>query len=147
MMIDADLAELIDDDGDAPAVIGSQNSVQQCRFSGAEKTGENSHRHSLIVNFRHALEILLRLFSKGNNESESSQLTDLSHRHATGNDDEAQGESSLYHRIRIRDGASNRGHVRARRSSGGGHIADGIEGPGDRCAGRKTGRKSALLAG
>jgi hypothetical protein len=35
----------------------------------------------LIINFRHALEILLRLFSKGNNQSESSQLTGFLHRH------------------------------------------------------------------
>src|SRR5262245_53653432 len=147
MMIDADLAELVDDNRDAATVIRGQDTVQECRLSGAEKTGQNSHGYSLIINFRHALEIPLRLFSKGNNDSESSQLLELPHRHATGNDDEAQGESSVYHRIRIRIGTSDRGRIRSRRGGGGRHISDGVEGPGDSCAGGKTRRNSALLAG
>ena len=61
MMIDADLAELINDDGNASAVIGRQNSVQQCRLSGPEKTRQNSHRDSLIINFRHGRASICRL--------------------------------------------------------------------------------------
>ena len=40
MMVDADLAELIDDDGNAPAVISGQNAIQKGGFAGAEKSGQ-----------------------------------------------------------------------------------------------------------
>src|SRR5689334_21029183 len=64
MMIDADRAELINDDGHASAVIRRQNSVQQCRLSGPEETRQNSHRHSLIINFRHEPGMSMKLKGK-----------------------------------------------------------------------------------
>ncbi len=38
MVIDADLAELVDDDGDPPAMIGGQDAIEQRGFAGAQKT-------------------------------------------------------------------------------------------------------------
>ena len=38
MMIDADLAELIDDDGDAPAMVGGQDAIEERGFAGAKKS-------------------------------------------------------------------------------------------------------------
>ena len=37
MMIDADFAELVDDDGDAPAMIGGQDAIEKRGFAGAQK--------------------------------------------------------------------------------------------------------------
>ena len=37
MMIDADLAELIDDDGDAAAMVCGQDAIQKRGFAGAQK--------------------------------------------------------------------------------------------------------------
>ena len=71
-MIDADFAELIDDDGDPPAMVGGENAVEQSRFPRSEEAGEDGNGNSLIV-FCHALEIFRRLFSKGNNRALSSQ--------------------------------------------------------------------------
>jgi hypothetical protein len=57
-VIDADFAELVDDHGDASAVVGCQYSVKQRRLAGTEKTGKDGDRHSVIVGIGHALEIL-----------------------------------------------------------------------------------------
>src|SRR5918992_6153610 len=65
-MVDTNLAEFIDDDGNAPAVLSGQNTVQQRCFPGAEKSGQDSYWNSLIICFGHRLEILSHLFCKGN---------------------------------------------------------------------------------
>lgn len=57
MVIDTDFAEFIDDHRDAAAVIGGKDSIEQGGFAGAEKAGEHSHRHSLIVRVGHAVMI------------------------------------------------------------------------------------------
>src|SRR6516164_5844533 len=49
----------------------------------------------------------------------------------TGNLNETQGESSIYHWIWIRAGTGDRCHVCSGRRGRDRHIADGIEGPGD----------------
>ncbi len=72
-MVDADRAEFIDDDGDASAVFGGEDAVEQRSLPRAEKVGENRDGDSVVAVFGHALEILRRLFSKGNNEPAASQ--------------------------------------------------------------------------
>ena len=66
MMVDADLAEFVDDDRHSTAVLSGQNSVQQRCFAGAEKSGQDGYWNSFIICFGHRLEILLQLFCKGN---------------------------------------------------------------------------------
>jgi hypothetical protein len=73
MVIDADLAKLVDYHGNAPAVLGSQDSIEKGGFSGSEKACKNRNGHSLFVHGLRALEFPLRLFSKSNNEPTSSQ--------------------------------------------------------------------------
>ena len=41
MMVDADLAELVDDHGDAAAVLGGQDAVEQRGFARAEESGQD----------------------------------------------------------------------------------------------------------
>ena len=53
MMIDADCAEFIDDDRDAPAMIGGQDAIEKCGFAGAQKPGEDGYRHAWIVAVGH----------------------------------------------------------------------------------------------
>jgi hypothetical protein len=47
-MIDADLAKLIDDDGDALAVLLAQDALQQRGFSGAEIAREDTDRRGSV---------------------------------------------------------------------------------------------------
>jgi len=44
MMVYSDLPELVDDHGDAAAVLGSQNAIEQRGFARAEKAGEDNDR-------------------------------------------------------------------------------------------------------
>jgi hypothetical protein len=39
VVIDADFAELVHDDGVSPAVIPGEDAIRQCRFASSEKTG------------------------------------------------------------------------------------------------------------
>ena len=48
VLIDADLAELVLDDGDALTVVFGQDSVQQRRLAAAEKPGQDSHWNVLL---------------------------------------------------------------------------------------------------
>jgi hypothetical protein len=73
MVVDSHFTEFIDDNGDAAAMFGSQNAVQQRSLAGAEKTGENRDRHALVVVGRHKLEIPPELASKINNDADSNQ--------------------------------------------------------------------------
>ena len=45
VVVDADLAELVDDDGVFLAVLLAQNPIQQCGLAGTEIAGQNGHRH------------------------------------------------------------------------------------------------------
>ena len=49
MMIDAHLAELIDDDRDALAVRRGQDAIEQGGFSRAEKTRQNGYRYARFL--------------------------------------------------------------------------------------------------
>jgi hypothetical protein len=66
MMVDANLAEFVDDNGNAPAVLSGQYTIQECCFARAEKSGQNGYWNSFIICFGHRLEILSQLFCKGN---------------------------------------------------------------------------------
>lgn len=48
MMVNADLAKLVDNDRYTTAVLRRQDAVEQGRLSRAEKSGEYGHRHSGI---------------------------------------------------------------------------------------------------
>ena len=48
LLIDADLAELVLDDGDPLAVLGGQDVIQQGRLAGAEKAGQDGDRDSAL---------------------------------------------------------------------------------------------------
>ena len=52
-IVDADLAEFVLDHGDALAVVGGQDAVQERRLAGAEKAGEDRHRDARVVVFGH----------------------------------------------------------------------------------------------
>ena len=52
-VVDADLAEFVLDHGDALAVVGGQDAVQERRLAGAEKAGEDGHRDARVVVFGH----------------------------------------------------------------------------------------------
>ncbi|MEK7730980.1 MAG: hypothetical protein AAB363_03905 [Planctomycetota bacterium] len=54
-MVDADLAELIDNDGDTPAVFGGKDAVKQRGFPSAKKAGENGYRYPVIAPISHLL--------------------------------------------------------------------------------------------
>ena len=43
MMIDADLAKFVDDDGDAAAMIRRQDAVEQRGFARAQKAGQDDN--------------------------------------------------------------------------------------------------------
>lgn len=49
MVIDADCAEFIDDDGNPAAMISGENAIEQSGFSGAEKAGKNGNWNSVII--------------------------------------------------------------------------------------------------
>jgi hypothetical protein len=55
MVIDTDFTEFVDNDGDPAAMICGKNSIQQCGFSGAEKSREHSDRHSIVVGYCHSV--------------------------------------------------------------------------------------------
>jgi hypothetical protein len=52
-MVDADLAELVDNHGDAPSVLGRENAVQKRRFAGAEKSRQHGYGYALVLLFSH----------------------------------------------------------------------------------------------
>jgi hypothetical protein len=68
MMIDANLAEFVDDDRNTTAVLSGQNTIQEGCFACAEKPGQDGYWNSFIICFGHRLEILLQLFCKGNTD-------------------------------------------------------------------------------
>ena len=47
LLVDADLAELVFDDGDALAVVGGEDVVEQSRLAGAEEAGEYGDGHAV----------------------------------------------------------------------------------------------------
>jgi hypothetical protein len=57
MVIDTHFTEFIHDNGDPAPMVRGQYSVQQCGFAGAQKTGKNGHRNSLIILIRHSHQI------------------------------------------------------------------------------------------
>ena len=61
-MVDAHFAEFIDDNRDPAPVVRRQYSVQQCCLAGAQKTGQDGDRHSLVIPIRHGDQILLQLY-------------------------------------------------------------------------------------
>ena len=54
-VVDADLTELVLDHGDALAVIGGQDAVQQGGLAGAKKAREDGHRNARVVVFGHSV--------------------------------------------------------------------------------------------
>ena len=52
-VVDADLAEFVLDDGDALAVVGGQDAIEQGGLAGAEKAREDGHRDARVVVFGH----------------------------------------------------------------------------------------------
>ncbi len=61
-VVDADFAELVDDDRVALAVRLAEDAVQERRLAGAEIAGEDGHGNFFgLASFRHALRLLKRL--------------------------------------------------------------------------------------
>ena len=59
MVIDADFAKLVNDDGNPTAVLRGQDTIQECCFAGAEKPGQDGYWNSFIICFGNRLEIPL----------------------------------------------------------------------------------------
>ena len=49
MMVDANGADLVDDHGDAPAVVAGEDAVEQRRLAGAEIAGEHGDGNGLLL--------------------------------------------------------------------------------------------------
>jgi hypothetical protein len=71
MVIDADLAEFVDDDRHAAAMLGRKDAVEQRRLPGSQKAGQDGHRHSAVTHFHWAPN------TKGNSGIEGSQYNGL----------------------------------------------------------------------
>ena len=64
-VVDADLAELVDDDGVALAVRLGEDAVQQRRLAGAEIAGQHGDGNFFgLAGFRHALRLLKRYWGR-----------------------------------------------------------------------------------
>jgi hypothetical protein len=67
MVIDADFAEFVDNDGDAPAMVGGQDAVEQRSFAGTQKACQDSDWNAVIVDICHCEKFLAFESTKNNN--------------------------------------------------------------------------------
>src|SRR5918992_5586162 len=73
MVIDANFAEFIDDDGNPATMISGKDSIEQSGLSGAEKAGKYGHGSSRVIVLCHCTNIFMRCSSRNNNAVELSQ--------------------------------------------------------------------------